>query len=253
MTLRLLEPLAARQRRAGQLVQQRRRVVGLALVRPAAERARRRGSATRRAELARRALGEDPAVLDDRDAVGQRLRLVEVVRREQRRSCRGRAATRTVSHAARRAAGSKPVVGSSRNISSGSPTSASAKSSRRCWPPESVRARRSAASSRPASAITSSTSRGARIQRRPVRDRLAHGQVRVGAAALQHDPDPRAQRAGALAGVVAEHATPSPRVARAVALEDLDGRRLAGAVGPEQAEHLARATRTTPRTASWPS
>ena len=41
------------------------------------------------------------------------------------------------SQAARRADGSKPVVGSSRKMSSGSPMSASAKSSRRRWPPDS--------------------------------------------------------------------------------------------------------------------
>ena len=45
------------------------------------------------------------------------------------------------SQAARRADGSKPVVGSSRKISSGSPISASATSSRRRWPPESAVAR----------------------------------------------------------------------------------------------------------------
>ena len=42
-----------------------------------------------------------------------------------------------------------------------------------------------------------------------------------------------------------------PLVRVAVALEDLDGRRLAGAVGPEQPEDLARATsKSIPRTAS---
>ena len=51
-------------------------------------------------------------------------------------SCRAPRSERIVSHAARRAAGSKPVVGSSRKISSGSPTSARPRSSRRCWPPE---------------------------------------------------------------------------------------------------------------------
>ena len=47
---------------------------------PADAVARRRG-----AELGGRALGEDAAVLDDRDAVAERLRLVEVVRRQQDR------------------------------------------------------------------------------------------------------------------------------------------------------------------------
>ncbi len=39
-------------------------------------------------------------------------------------------------------------------------------------------------------------------------------------------------------GIVAEHRDLAA-AARAVALEDLHGGRLAGAVGPEQAEHLA--------------
>ena len=45
---------------------------------------------------------------------------------------------RTRSHAARRAAGSKPVVGSSRTTRSGLPTSATPRSRRRFCPPESV-------------------------------------------------------------------------------------------------------------------
>ena len=51
-------------------------------------------------------------------------------------------------------------VGSSRKISSGSPISASARSRRRRWPPESRRARTSRSSPRPTSSITSSTFRG---------------------------------------------------------------------------------------------
>ena len=46
--------------------------------------------------------------------------------------------------------------------------------------------------------------------------------------------------AGALPGSNPSTLTVAPR-ALAVALEDLDGGRLAGAVGPEQAEHLAAA------------
>ena len=57
-----------------------------------------------------------------------------------------------------------------------------------------------------------------------------------------------------LARVVSEHRHRAA-AARAVALEDLDRRRLAGAVGPEQPEHLAAARPRSrcPRTASWPS
>ena len=53
-------------------------------------------------------------------------------------SSRARGASGRASHAFRRAAGSKPVVGSSRKTSSGSPTSATPRSSRRFCPPERV-------------------------------------------------------------------------------------------------------------------
>ena len=129
-------------------------------------------------------------------------------------------------HAARRAAGSKPVVGSSRKTSSGSPTSASARSSRRCWPPESLRARCSAAASQPDDRDDLLDVARARVEARPVRDRLAHREVLVDARALQHDADPRPQVGVARGGVVAEHGD-VPGAAAAVALEDLDGRRLA--------------------------
>ena len=70
----------------GQPVQQVGRVVGLVLDAAAVARRRRRGSATLRGpRLAGRALGDDHAVLDDRDAVGERLRLVEVVGGQQDR------------------------------------------------------------------------------------------------------------------------------------------------------------------------
>src|SRR5258705_9292859 len=68
--------------------------------------------------------------------------------------------------------------------------------------------------------------------------RFSHGDVRPDLRLLQHDSDSLPEvRAGALR-VVAEHADLTG-VAAAVALEDLDGRRLPGAVGAEQAEHLA--------------
>src|SRR3954470_15598760 len=78
--LQVLQPLAARQGLAGQHVQRRRGVVGEDLVQLALRVAVGDPHAARRrdAELARRALGEDPPTLDDRHAVGQRLRLVEV-------------------------------------------------------------------------------------------------------------------------------------------------------------------------------
>ena len=99
-------------------------------------------------------------------------------------------------HAARRATGSKPVVGSSRKTSSGSPTSARPTSRRRRWPPDSRPTRSSAFSSRPTSSIVSATGRGSRVVRRPQLERLADGQLRLRLALLQDDPDPRAPARG---------------------------------------------------------
>src|SRR5439155_14049562 len=81
----VLEALAARQRLARQLVQEGRRVVGDVLDEVAAGVAVGHAHAPRRvhAELAGSPLGEDPPALDARHAVGERLRLVEVVRGQQ--------------------------------------------------------------------------------------------------------------------------------------------------------------------------
>ena len=149
---------------------------------------------------------------------------------------------RTVSQAARRASGSKPVVGSSRKISSGSPTSASAKSSRRSCPPESLRLRTSACRLQAGEREHLLDVARMRIEARPVRERLARRDVAVDAARLQHDADAPAQLDRALGRVVAEHRHLAA-AARAVALEDLHRRGLAGAVGAEQPEHLAAAHR----------
>src|SRR5450755_1099214 len=70
--------------------------------------------------------------------------------------------------------------------------------------------------------------------------RLSHSDVAIDPRALQHDPDLGTKGPRALARVEAEHGHvaggPLP-----VALEDLDGGRLAGTVRPQQPEHLAAA------------
>ena len=63
--------------------------------------------------------------------------------------------------------------------------------------------------------------------------------MRVCRRALQDDPDALAQLATAAAGVEPEHLGVTA-VTRPVALEDLDRRRLPGAVRPEQRDDLAR-------------
>src|SRR5438874_2717511 len=70
------------------------------------------------------------------------------------------------------------------------------------------------------------------------RMRLPDGEVGPQLRLLEHDADPLAEVAPRTPGIVPEHRHLA-RVAAAVALEDLDRRRLAGAVRPEQPEHLA--------------
>ena len=68
--------------------------------------------------------------------------------------------------------------------------------------------------------------------------RLAHAEVRPELGLLEHDADPLAELGARVLWVVPEHGHLAG-VAPSVALEDLDRRRLAGAVRAEQAEDLA--------------
>ena len=74
--------------------------------------------ADRRLELPRRALGDHRAVVDDRDAVGELVGLVEVLGAEQDRRARLLRARGRCPRPGCATRGSRPVVGSSRNISS---------------------------------------------------------------------------------------------------------------------------------------
>ena len=142
------------------------------------------------------------------------------------------------SHACRRADGSKPVVGSSRKSSSGSPTSASAKSSRRRCPPESARrARRRGPRGRRASSVASTGADGRSSRRRA---RRTPATVRSGLRLRTPAARRRcgcARRAAACAGPRRARDTRPRRGSEP--LEDLDGRRLAGAVRAEEREDLA--------------
>jgi hypothetical protein len=86
-------------------------------------------------ELARRALGDDLAVVDDRQAVAQRVRLLEVVGREEDGGA-GFAELADLLPQPRPACGSRPVVGSSRKSSAGRWTMPMPMLSRRRMPPE---------------------------------------------------------------------------------------------------------------------
>ena len=146
---------------------------------------------------------------------------------------------RIVSQAVRRAPGSKPVVGSSRKISSGSPTSARPRSRRRFWPPESVRhARVGLVGETDDLDHLVDVARAARSsRRRRPGSRAPSGSGRATTTGARRRPA-RATRVPAALRVDAEHLD-GAGVALPVALEDLDRRRLAGAVRAEQAEHLA--------------
>ena len=87
-------------------------------------------------QLARRSQRDHFAVIHDGDAVAQPLGFVHVVSGQQNRPA-GEFERSIRSHSWRRACGSRPVVGSSRNRKSGSPTSAQASASRCFCPPES--------------------------------------------------------------------------------------------------------------------
>ena len=83
-----------------------------------------------------RAQLEDLAVVHDRQSVAQDLGLLHVVGREEDARTSSLEPSRRASHRERRAAGSRPVVGSSRNTSSGSLTRASATANRWRCPPD---------------------------------------------------------------------------------------------------------------------
>ena len=76
------------------------------------------------------------------------------------------------------------------------------------------------------------------IQARVHHHRLTNGQIRLDASRLEDDPDPR-PKARALRRRVAAENLHFARVTRAVALEDLDRRRLPGTVRTQQRKDLA--------------
>ena len=154
------------------------------------------------------------------------------------------------SQAARRAAGSKPVVGSSRKISSGSPISASATSSRRRWPPESLppavgllgRARPARSSRRRRAARCSSrrSSPGTRATVSPARGATPAGRCR---SASRHARGARAGSTPSTSTCRRRAARKPSRISTVVVLP--------APFGPSRAKISPRRTsRSMPRTAS---
>ena len=147
-----------------------------------------------------------------------------------------------MSHSDRRAAGSSPVVGSSRKTSSGSLTRA-----RAIDEPLTLAARQDLGLRVPPFAELEQVDQlvrrtWVRIEAPEQVDDLDHGQLRVERRGLEADADAWLERVGAVGDVEAEDDRLAA-IGRAQTLEDLDRRRLAGAVRPEQAEDLARARR----------
>ena len=62
--------------------------------------------------------------------------------------------------------------------------------------------------------------------------------MRFDASLLQHDTDAPLEVGLALLGIETQHADLATGP-RSVAFQDLDGRRLAGSIGPQEREHLA--------------
>ena len=139
----------------------------------------------------------------------------------------------------RRACGSRPVVGSSRNTTSGKLTNASASASRWRWPPDSVS---NGASALSISAKRSSSGSGAdrrRVEPAIQRQRLTRGDLVLQRGGLQRGADLLLHLARPLPRVDPAHLQPA-RVRFAQPDQAFDGGRLAGAVRSEQAENLAR-------------
>ena len=157
-----------------------------------------------------------------------------VVRRMVRPSLRSDAMTERVS---RRAAGSNPAVGSSRINTSGSPTRASA-SDRRCRsPPDRRRTRVPATSPRPTCSMSSSAGAHRRGRLRTgARDRVASPSAPA-RRRPEHQPDARGTPGRRVADPRRRPA-PCPRPPRDT-LDDLDQRRLAGSVRPDECNDLA--------------
>ena len=190
-----------------------------------------------RHQLGGRALGDDRAVHDHPDAIGQVLGLVHVVRGQQhRRSGGAQVAHHVPGLAARRR------VEARRGLVQEQQLRVAGEGDRH------VEAALLAAGELAHALIALPAQpdelddlverAGVRIVAAVLLDRLGHLEVGLDASGLQHDADPLAEGVLAPRRVVTEHAHLAA-VALAMALKDLDGGRLAGAVGAEQRVDLA--------------
>ena len=191
-------------------------------------------------ELVRGALGDHPSVVDHRDPVGELVGLLEVLGRQQQRGAVGleladelpdvhaRAAGRARSSARPGTAPAGARPGWPRRPAAAACRPSRSWSGRSAARPRSKRSRISAAAAR-ASALP-------RWYRRPTISRFSRP-VRFSstAARLSREPDPKPQGLGVAHDVAAGHRRRAP-VGQEQRRQDADAGRLAGAVGPEQAE-----------------
>ena len=207
--------------------------------------------AVARVQFGERAVVHDPAVVDDHEPPAQPLDVGQVVRGEHERRCR-----RVAPSSARKPrtacllTTSSPIVGSSRNSTSGPCSRAAVSSPRIRWPSESCRTgvsrTASRSSSSPAAAAAGPRGRRPAPGRRGAaarRSRAAAGPTRAGERWPKTTPIRRASRRRCGTGV--EPADPQvPGGRREDAGQHLQRRRLAGAVRADVAEQSRRARRS---------
>ena len=190
---------------------------------------RRRRRRARQAGPARPRRRSRPAA-DDRHPVGQELRLVHVVGGQEDRLARARAGSRSRPTPGAEPTGRTPWwarrgrAAPGRRSAPGRRRAGAAGRRRGCR-----RARRRSPRARRGS-IVSSTSRGDEVVAGVEREGLANREHRLHPALLEDDPDPLAPGASRRPPGRGRARSPRPRSRLAVALEDLDGRRLARAV-----------------------
>ena len=148
-----------------------------------------------------------------------------------------------MSQSCRRDCGSRPVVGSSRKSSSGSPTSAHATASRCFCPPESLPTYDVAPSLQATRGRWPRRVRGRWVEAAKQRDVSRTVSLSESWVSCSEMPMPLANASeSSRPQRIAEHLDIAGRRVEQ-AFEDLDRRRLAGAVGTEQAEALANGNR----------
>ena len=182
-------------------------------------------------------------MIDDGHAVAEDLRFVHVVRRQQDRAAARRGTAEHGSQSCRRDCGSRPVVGSSRNSSSGSPASAHASASRCFCPPDSLTTQLARFRFELDDLEQFVDGAPAVVEGAEQAERLLDGQLVGELRLLELDAEALTQLALVVRASVSPSTSTSPASGVEQPFEDLDRRRLAGAVRSEQPEAFAALAR----------